>query len=142
MNKGNVEYSERKRHGFVTFWLVAMICVAIISLISEFSGTSSSFNNIMKQFGLASDFTIGFNIFQSIVYIISAFLLLNWKKIGFWLIVIIDVISAFVIGNGSFIIVWLVLYAIKEGLLFGILNIRKNGVSTWDYLKNTQYINI
>jgi hypothetical protein len=61
-------------------------------------------------------------------------LLFDWKKLGFWIIIIaqsIIEILLFVVepDNG---IIQIIIYPF---LLFGILNIHKNGISTWEQLK-------
>ena len=127
---------KKKRHGFVTFWLVTMLCFCVIGLFVLFSDSISPMLNLLKLFGIINDIGITYSILQVIVYIIAVVLLLNWKKIGFWLIIATDIVSSFVLANkGDAIILLLVSYAIKDVFLFGILNIRKNGISTWDYLK-------
>ena len=134
-NKENTENRPKERHGFVTFWLVFGICFGIYGLIDSFSGSTNSFYNVLKLFNLMSDIQRTFLTIQSIVYIVSYFLLLNWKKIGFWLIVGTDALSAFILsGSGGGILLWLVFLAIKDVFLFGILSIRKNGISCWEQL--------
>ena len=133
---GNITMTTKKRHGFVTFWLVLMLVFNLIALIDQFSNNSNSFNSIMQSFGLMNDYSITFGKIQSSVYIISVCLLLYWKKIGFWLIIGIDIINAFVTSNtGSGIFLSFVLFAVANLFLFGILNFRKNGISTWECLE-------
>ena len=121
---------EMKRHGFVTFWLVLMICFNIITF---FTRNDTFIDELLK---INNPF---FKI-QSLVYIVSAILLLNWKIIGFWTIVVVDVIGVFVMANtGSGIFLWLLINGIKNMILFGILSLRKDGISTWDYLSKSPH---
>ena len=134
-NKDNTVYRKKERNGFVTFWLVLGICLSVFGLIDTFSGSTNSFYNALKFFNLMSEFQHTFLGIQSIVLIVSYILLLSWKKLGFWMIVGIDALSAFVMsGSGGGVLVWLVFNALSILVLFGILNIRKNGLSCWEQL--------
>ncbi|MCL2269772.1 MAG: zinc ribbon domain-containing protein [Treponema sp.] len=125
----------KQRNGFVSFWLILMLIGNISVIIYQLSDTNNLFNDTMKSLGLTNDLSITISNIKTIVYIISVILLLNWKIIGFWLIIGIDIISVFVMSRtGSGIVLFLLLYAIADIFLFGILNIRKNGISTWDHL--------
>ena len=134
-NEDDTVYRKKERNGFVTFWLVFGICFGVYGLIDTFSGSTNSFYNVLKLFYLMSDFQHTFLGIQSIVFIVSYILLLSWKKIGFWMIVGIDALSAVVLsGSGGSVLIWLVFLAIKDVFLFGILSIRKNGISCWEQL--------
>ena len=128
------EKKEMKRHGFVTFWLVLMICFNAISLLIAFSNNTSFLNVLLN---IDNPY---FKI-QPLLYIISVILLLNWKITGFWAIVAVDVIGVFIMARtGSGLFFWLLMHGIKDFILFGVLSIRKDGISTWAYLTDTQKV--
>lgn len=124
---------DRKRHGFVTFWLVAMIIFSCISII---------INITVSKFAILHNFL-------NIGYIICYVLLLNWKIIGFYVSVGLALIE--VIRNIALIIT---VYGTVTGTsLFGILGyslsvlidylilqIRKDGISVWIYMTKKDII--
>jgi len=122
----------RERHGFTTFWLWIILITNILILLFSHSINNNASNDLMKLFGLANEFTRALDIISTLVRIVSVILLLNWKIIGFWLIIIFDCIYAFLVPGT---LLWLLLLGISALILFAILNLRKNGISTWDYLR-------
>ena len=125
-NRANEKARKKERNGFVTFWLILIIGMGVFSLFMR-----SNNNTIIDEL---LNLNHPFYLIQTLVYIAGAILLLFWKMVGFWIIVVIDLIGSFIFG---FSFLWLLLYGIKDFILFGILNIRKNGVSAWDYLNGT-----
>jgi len=123
--------SVKQRNGFVTFWLILMLLGNIFILYTQIFRESSPIDELL---GLNHSFyTI-----QQFVYIAGVILLLLWIKIGFWVIVGVDFIAWIFMSNTT--ILWLLLYVIKNFILFGILNISKNGISTWKHLDNESVI--
>ena len=125
------------RHSFVTFWLWAMVvwyCIQTISCL------------------IAKDANIPFftfSIWQMFSYAccaISAFLLLGWKKIGFWgycISMFFVMIFSFGISkyapNTDAKIMSIMLNITKSALLpfilYAILQIKKNEKSCWKQLE-------
>ncbi len=110
---------EKQRHGFITFWLWFMIVINIIVGITNFA----------SGMGMITILAGGL----SIVNVINAILLLNWKKVGFWLF-IVTAICACVLNfslemySGAFGAV------AGVAILFGILQLKKNDVSCWSLM--------
>ena len=117
-----------ERHGFITFWLyLVIICnffAAVINLLPK--------QMWGKNF---PDSWVGFSVFVGIlciVNIVGVALLLSWKKSGFWIVFASSLtgnfISAVVMHSFPYGIVGLI-------VLWGILQIKKNGVSYWSALQ-------
>jgi hypothetical protein len=124
---------EKQRHSFVTFWLWLSIIVCGIMAITCFTGNSyylALYNNNRALLTIAG--------LSSIINIVAAILILNWKN-GFWLFLGTNIIGIFItIGVGYNIIGVVFMSTISILIQFGILNIKKNGISTWDYLTGKQ----
>ena len=154
-----------KRHGFITFWLWLGVVLGIMGFIGLLVGISSlntvpnpltydsweDFEYALWRYEHASSLTTLF-IFYAIVCLadaVASFLLLQRKKIGFKIRIGaagVSVILAFVYGLsiaqkagvglafGS-AIGTAIGAAIGIGILYAILNIRKEGVPYWNQLQ-------
>ena len=119
------------RHWFIT--LCIWVCVAFhLLLVSGLLFYRSEITRYIPQYYSS---TYVFSIFMYAIIFIGFCLLLGWKKIGFWIIImaqsIMDILRFFhetEIGVIYFSIV-------NAFLLFGILNLRKNGLSAWEQSK-------
>ena len=145
----NVQTTQQ-RHGFVTFWFWFCIISNVISI----------FLNFVTYQGMKSYDVPGMNIHILIIQIIGVLagvalivcysMLLNWKKNGFWGVVIVAVAAcvANVIMIGllkqDFQSMGLIINlkpttqilstVVSIALLWAILQINKNGVRCWDQL--------
>jgi len=110
----------KKRHGFTTFWLIAGIIIYSIipiSSILDFSNTSDVLT-----------------IITAIAHIVGYAFIIYWRHFGFIIVVIataIDVINILLGGVLSHALISLIIL----GLLYCVLQIRKDGKSTWAQLK-------
>jgi len=116
----------KKRHGFVTFWLWFMIIINPILAIHIFAR-----NYLLSWFHYSKTY-LTINGFGCIVNFVSAILLLNWIN-GFWLILIFAILTPFINTEANFVI-QLIYSTIVCLIQFGILHLKKNGISTWAYL--------
>jgi len=121
----------KERHGFVTFILWLEIIVGAFTIIACFSGNSyylTIYNNnrtILTIVGLSG-----------VINMVALILILNWIN-GFWLylgINIIGIIISVVVGYNFFLT--LIISILSILIQYSILKIKKNGISTWDYLTN------
>ena len=119
---------EMERHGFVTFWLWLGLIVNVIGILIP-----SSF---YKEFYYTE--TAIFIKVMSGIMVISYILLLNWRIFGFILICIIGFIGVFInmyyLGWGFGLSIFS--YIISILILWGILHIKEDGISTWEYLND------
>jgi predicted nucleic acid-binding Zn ribbon protein len=125
LNIMTIKNLERKRHGFTTFWLIFSIVLNILLFPSFYS--DSLFIDYTEGAILLLDVTCAIDI-------VSCILLLCWKKIGFAISIIttsLVAISDIISGHG---IGYILLNASMLVILYGILQIRKNGKSTWEQL--------
>jgi RNA polymerase subunit RPABC4/transcription elongation factor Spt4 len=73
--------------------------------------------------------------------IIACILLLNWKIIGFYIYCITFFSNIFFnLIFGEDVLFSIITFIIQIIILYGILNIKKEGISTWDYMKNNNLI--
>jgi hypothetical protein len=70
----------------------------------------------------------------SIVGVISAILILFWRKIGFWGFAIINAISFFIMLSWGFGFFQSIFGMISLIICFAVLKIRKNSKTTWEQL--------
>ena len=128
---GNI--TERKRHGFTSFWLIFSIIGNVIAGANYFFSTEL----IAQSFNASSGIIMLFGI-VSITGIIGNILLLSWKKIGFWVFIGIAVVSLvlnFIIGINFGLILFSL---VSIPIMWGILHIRKNGKTTWEQIKEKE----
>ena len=129
-NTGNLN---KQRHGLVTAWLILiLISCSLSSLQYLFAG-----DYVQKNWpgpGVISNTTIILLAIGSIVGGISALLLLNWKKIGFWGYSTMCIAGMFINISAGLSPVLAISGLVSVALLYGILKIKKNNVSAWDNL--------
>jgi hypothetical protein len=125
-----------ERHGFISFWLGLVIFFNVCALIFVFSG-SGYFNQFFHNNGAS----IVIGIF-CIISIIAA-ILLFYHIIGYWLILFSCVIQMiFMISWGFGLFSSIISAAIGPSFLFGILQLKKNGISYWNSLKGDNNSNL
>jgi pSer/pThr/pTyr-binding forkhead associated (FHA) protein len=172
------ELQQKQRHGFVTFWLWFMVASNIVGVI--LNGVLSSqtiYRNIdticrnitdyPEAFNLDSDSVSTFHdsaylhtnmllltsVLAAICSIIFIFLILKWKKVGFWcwaggslIFGIINVIILNQLSNDFSLlnlsteisinnIIMFALIPLGILILWAILQIKKNGISCWKQLE-------
>jgi hypothetical protein len=123
--------SERRRHGFTSFWLIlGLIGCFIVGSIYLFSPNLIGQYYVNASKGLIMLFGI-----ISMANIICYILLLCWKRIGFWIFIGTSIVSlplnmaiGLNIGQTLSGLIGLV-------ILWGILHIRKNGKTAWEQLE-------
>jgi formylglycine-generating enzyme required for sulfatase activity len=115
----------KKRHGFITFWLWAMIIVNALF--------ATAFSPFFRD-----ELALSICFLCSVVFYI---LLIRWKKAGFWGLIASTVICPVIIGIvGSDLEVWDVAKTIsiwglvQMGILFAIFQIRTDGIKSWNRL--------
>lgn len=127
-----------QRHGCLTAWLW------IIVIFNAFSGIRTIIEGIQEEYIDSTIQTIVMiSGIMSLAVATGAILLLNWKKIGFWIIIcmtVIDliltifIISSYDVPASSFISP-LIGAVIGPIILFAALQAKQDGVSCWSQLK-------
>lgn len=117
-----------QRHWFITAWLIFVIIVNVLAGIIQIFPK--------EMFGRAfSDAYGGISIFSGVmcfINVLGAVLLLNWRKLGFYIFIIVSVIGSFA--------VLITMSQFPHGLvgvviLWFVLQIRKDGISYWKAMK-------
>jgi hypothetical protein len=129
----------RQRPVFTSFWLIfsaimnfvsGMMCLMSPQIVATTSGAFEDF--IPKD---AAYIYVLIGIF-SIVGIFGNILMLLWKKIGFWVYIVIYVVlfpfQLIFISGGN--ITSMMPYGMIHLVTVGVLYIRKNGKNTWSQL--------
>lgn len=120
-----------QRHGCVTAWLVFIIVVNSLTALLYFFATDLITKNLPGDVSKPMIMLLGA---VGIANVVFAFLLLRWKKIGFWGFILTS-IGTFAInvsiglGVGQSI-----LGLIGVAILYGILQIKQNNETTWQNL--------
>jgi RNA polymerase subunit RPABC4/transcription elongation factor Spt4 len=80
-----------------------------------------------------------FSIISLVLNIISIALILNWKKAGFWGLCI-SYILGFIISLSAGMIFFQAAFStlVAFFIIFGVLHLKKNGISTWNYLNGKE----
>jgi len=127
----SIDTVEKQRHGCVTAWLtfiilinsvVAFLYLFVTDMVAENvpSGDSNMMLMILGVIGLAN--------------VLFAYLLLTWKKIGFYGFVISGIITIFINISIGVETQQAVVGLIGIVVLLVILQIKKDGVSAWENL--------
>lgn len=122
----------KKRHGCVTAWLIFMIAGnSIVALIYLFAGDFIARNSPTPiSTGNLILLAIG-----AIANVVFASMLFQWKKWGFWGI-IISASCAFVINISIGLGVGQCLLGLLGiGILYAVLQIKQDDVSAWENLE-------
>ncbi len=123
---------EKQRHGCVTAWLILMIVANSLTAITYFLAS----NVIVQNFPG--------NITQTKVYLLAilgsfnvlfAVMLMKWKKAGFIGYIITSVGTLIVNITSGIDPLQSVFGLVGVGVLFAILQIKRNSVSAWENLE-------
>jgi hypothetical protein len=118
------------RHGCVTAWLIfSIIANSVVALIYTFTA-----NKLSVQLN-TSMLCIAALIVAGAINVVCAVMLLSYRKIGFYGFVITAALTFALnlyIGLSPF---RALLGLTGIGILFAVLQIKKDGVSAWEYLK-------
>jgi uncharacterized protein YacL len=121
--------STPERHGCVTTWLIFILIVnSIIALFYSFTA-----NKISQNLNTSVLAIMGLVILCAINVVCSA-MLLTWKKIGFYGFVITTILAFILNLNIGISLTRSIIGLLGFTLLYAILQIKKDGVSAWNYL--------
>jgi len=123
----------KERHWFVTGWLILKIaanCVTAYFYLKSIFILKGSPIDISER-----EWIIILLIAMAIINVLLSILILNWKKIGFWGFILTGVITFIINLNMETSLVLALLGLSGIPILFGILKIKKSGISTWEGLK-------
>ena len=126
----HIPNSPQQRHGFVSFWLI--VCMIAHAINGAMFASFTLMNNAYEPAFMA--IFSGFSIW-------GLYLLWRWEKWGYWILATSSFISALFYSYNyllpvlsSAMLLSLISTAISMLILYGILCIKKDGVSTWSQL--------
>ncbi len=123
----------KKRHGSVTAWLILVI------ISNAYNGIKYILFSDKALVDLGLDVSKGLIIIQgllSLTMVYFAFMVFRWKKWGFWGMIGITVAESIIsisMGLGTILSIAVGIGII--GILYGMLQIKKEEVSAWDNLE-------
>lgn len=145
---------EKQRHWFVTFWLVIMIIAniagGIMQILSanyaiwQYATEEKAKLFFFVEHGMVDYYTyvVYFMVVLSIINVVGASLLLNWKKVGYWLFVgsasacLVIMISFAIFGGVSKAVLSSLMGAVLGPIvLWAILQIKEKGFSCWKQME-------
>jgi len=122
----------KQRHGCVSAWLIFII---VVNSLSVFIYLLAHTELLEDMLGGLSPTMIMLLVLLSVLNVVYAAMLLNWKKLGFWGIAFNSIVALVLnlsLGLG-FVQSFLGLLGIL--VLYGILQIKQGNVSAWSNLE-------
>ena len=131
LNESGSVTAQKQRHGCVTAWLVIMIILNSLTAITYLFASDFITNNLQNA---SKTMIVLLGVF-SVANVIFAVMLLQWKKIGFWGVIVSSIIVLIInlsigIGIGQS-----VMGLVGVAVLYGILQIKKDNVTAWENLE-------
>lgn len=128
------ETTNNRRHGFITFWLWLLMVANVFSLITNFApewAWGRNYEAIQPAWVYYMCGVIG------LIYMAGIYLLYKWRKVGFSLVVISTAICLliYIIAGLKFSSTVYAGPIVGLIVLYGILQLKSNGVSYWKQLK-------
>lgn len=124
--------STNLRHGCLTAWLVLMIVANSATTVLYFFTSIMVAENPLEA--ISSILLIALSIL-GILNVICSILLFQWKKIGFWGFVVTSIIALIINLSIDTSLTQSLLGFMGLVILYGLLQINKNGVSAWEGLE-------
>ena len=122
----------KQRHGCVTAWLIIMIIAnSFIAFLYLFFGDFF----VENLPGGISNTTLVILAILGIANVLFAVLLFTWMKIGFWGFLVSGLVAFAININAGLGVVQSLPGLFGIGLLYGVLQIKRNNVSTWSNLE-------
>jgi len=129
--RNNSTSVEKQRHGCVTAWLVLVVVVNSFAAIIYFFASELIawvMPNVSKTMNVLSGILC-------VAYVIFAVMLFQWKKIGFLGLIVSCIVASIINIYIGFGVVESVLGLGSIAILYGILQIKKDNVTTWENLE-------
>ena len=122
----------KQRHGCVTDWLILMIIANSATAILYLFASEMITKNLPGDVSTSMIILLGIIGIGNVIFSV---LLLQWKKLGFWGFIITS-IGALVINLTIGLGIGQSLFGLVGiGILYGILQIKKDNVTGWENLE-------
>jgi hypothetical protein len=129
---------QRNRNGFVMAWLIwGIIANAGFSSLYLFDTDGALMNLDYLMPTDSQRIMIIMLGILSLLNIVFYALLINWKKSGFEGLVIISIASLVINLSIGYDLIWSCFGIIGIVILYSLLQVKKNGVSSWQHMKKT-----
>jgi hypothetical protein len=123
---------DKKRHGCVTTWLILLMTVNSGAALLHFFFTDLLMQYMPYNVSPGMLYLLGF---FSVMNVVFAVLLFQYKKFGFWGF-IVSAIAGFLINLQLGLSVGQAITGfVSIGVLFAILQIKQNGISAWEQME-------
>lgn len=125
---------EQKEKGEFSSWVIYPLCFIVIGSILGII-KNVLYIQLSEMFYLGAFAPITLIVCQ-ILSIVSIVIIFNRKKIGFWLLILsyaLAVYPNYIIGNNLILPMGSFFFA--SCLMFGLFQIKKNGIKGWNLLK-------
>ncbi|WP_299568265.1 hypothetical protein [uncultured Pedobacter sp.] len=123
---------QKQRHWIVTWYLVFKIVTNSVTVFLYFFNNESIMKSLPSS---ATNSTINILTGIGIINIILPILILNWKKIGFWLSIPTSIVTLIINLNIGVAIGPSLLGLSGVLITLAILQIKKDGRTTWEQLE-------
>lgn len=123
--------SSKNRHGCLTAWLMVVIVLNSVIAAWYLIFTEAIANQEPID---ASPLNIRIIGIFAVLNVIFSFLVFNWKKVGFWGFVATSIVVTIINLNIGIGIGQSLGGLIGIAVLFGVLQIKKDGVSGWEQM--------
>jgi hypothetical protein len=122
----------KQRHGCATAWLVLMIIANSLTAILSLFASDMVTKNLPGNVSTSMIILLGVIGIGNIIFSV---LLFQWKKIGFWGFIITS-IGALIINLSIGLSIGQSLFGLVGiAILYGVLQIKKENVTTWENLE-------
>jgi hypothetical protein len=124
---------KKEMHPFTAFWIWACMVVSVMQIIS-FIVIMSNLDTMSGLAESAADLKklVTCGLFAATLSIVSYVLLLKYNIIGFGLIIAAGIING--VGLLEYSSAGVIGVVLGVMILYGVLRIKKNGISAWDYM--------
>ena len=128
------EYQDlpKQRHGCVTAWIIIMIVGNSASALVYLLASEMITNNLPGNVPTLLIILLGL---VGLANVIFSVMLLQWKKAGFWGFCLSSIVALVINTNIGLDITQSLLGLIGIGVLYGILQIKRNDRSAWENLE-------
>ena len=124
--------TNKQRHGCLAAWLIYLIIAYSIGSLGLFFGSESIHKRLTY---LTSENSLLIVASIELLNVAFSFFLFKWVKLGFWGLLLSNIILLIIQINGSDNLIYPIVTVIYLLILYGLLKLKKNGVSGWDNLE-------
>lgn len=122
----------KQRHGCVTAWLVLMIIANSLTAMTYFFASEMVIKKLSMDVSNSMIILLGIICIANVIFSVMLF---QWKKLGFWGFVITSIGALIINVNIGLGIAQSLFGLVGIGILYGVLQIKKDNIPAWDNLE-------